>query len=108
MVQPLLLIGRWTAPTDIVTSNKQTDPNQVVLLGQNVNSYHDKSAAALAGSAELPSGGQYQVAEGFSNLFRSRGGQGIYFVDLLDQVRVRWRERKERDSGRLGLFTVFV
>lgn len=58
----------------------------MVLLGQNVNSYHDKSPAALTYSAELPSGGEYQVAEGFSNLYRSRGGKGVYFVDLMDQV----------------------
>lgn len=60
---------------------------QVVLLGQNVNSYHDQSPEALAYSAALPSGGEYQVSEGFSNLYRSRGGKGVYFVDLLDQVR---------------------
>lgn len=59
---------------------------QVVLLGQNVNSYHDKSLSALAASAELPSGGEYLVAEGFTNLYRSRGGKGVYFVDLLDEV----------------------
>lgn len=62
------------------------DP-QVVLLGQNVNSYHDTSPAALAHSTALPSGGEYRLAEGFSNLYRSRGGRGVYFVDLLDQVR---------------------
>ncbi len=57
----------------------------MVLLGQNVNSYHDTSAPPPL--ASLPSGGEYQVAEGFSNMYRLRGGQGIYFVDLLDQVR---------------------
>lgn len=59
-----------------------------MLLGQNVNSYHDKSPSALAASSELelPSGGEYLVAEGFTNLYRSRGGKGFYFVDLLDQV----------------------
>lgn len=39
-----------------------------------------------ASSEPLPSGGEYQIAEGFSNLYRSRGGKGVYFVDLLDQV----------------------
>lgn len=87
------LLGRY----DLIESRQETVhsnayhphtyTSQVVLLGQNVNSYHDQSPEALAYSAALPSGGEYQVAEGFSNLYRSRGGKGVYFVDLLDQVR---------------------
>lgn len=54
---------------------------KVVLLGQNVNSYHDRSGQEGQGSSQ-----GYEAAEGFSNMFRSRDGPGPRFADLLDQV----------------------
>lgn len=51
---------------------------QVVLLGQNVNSYHDTS---------VEDGGRgYEAAEGFSNMYRSRDALGLRFADLLHEV----------------------
>jgi tRNA A37 methylthiotransferase MiaB len=57
---------------------------QVTLLGQNVNSYHD------AGTPEGPAyaGRGYVAAEGFSNMYRLRGGSGVRFTELLDRVSV--------------------
>lgn len=54
---------------------------KVVLLGQNVNSYHDRSGQEGQSSSQ-----GYEAAEGFSNMFRSRDGPGPRFADLLDQV----------------------
>ena len=54
---------------------------EVVLLGQNVNSYHDKKSE---GAAEKGRG--YVSSAGFSNMFRSRGARGFRFADLLDEV----------------------
>lgn len=57
---------------------------EIVLLGQNVNSYHDKSESTRVTS----SGNGYQTSnDGFTNLFKLRGGdKGYYFADLLDEV----------------------
>ncbi|GMF34138.1 unnamed protein product [Phytophthora lilii] len=54
---------------------------EVVLLGQNVNSYHDKKSE---GAAEKGRG--YISSAGFSNMFRSRDAPGFRFADLLDEV----------------------
>ncbi|KAG6622376.1 CDK5 regulatory subunit-associated protein 1 [Phytophthora cinnamomi] len=54
---------------------------EVVLLGQNVNSYHDKKSE---GAAEKGRG--YVSSAGFSNMFRSRDAPGFRFADLLDEV----------------------
>ncbi|KAF1782191.1 hypothetical protein JG687_00017949 [Phytophthora cactorum] len=54
---------------------------EVVLLGQNVNSYHDKKSE---GAAEKGRG--YVSSAGFSNMFRSRDAPGFRFADLLDDV----------------------
>ncbi|KAH7468452.1 hypothetical protein KRP22_012089 [Phytophthora ramorum] len=54
---------------------------EVVLLGQNVNSYHDKKSE---GAAE--NGRGYVSSAGFSNMFRSRDAPGFRFADLLDEV----------------------
>jgi len=56
---------------------------EVTLLGQNVNSYHDQSEIAKG----IKPDGKYGVSnEGFSNLYKLRGGGGFYFTDLVDEV----------------------
>jgi len=63
---------------------------EVVLLGQNVNSYHDKSSAKNSKEVSLPKQTittDYQTSNpGFTNLYRLRGGSGYYFADLVDAV----------------------
>jgi len=55
----------------------------VVLLGQNVNSYHDsKSQEALSSSLDT----SYRAARGFSNMYKKRDGPGMRFAGLLAQV----------------------
>lgn len=55
---------------------------EITLLGQNVNSYHDRSEA----SAAAYRGTDYATSAGFGNTFRSRGGAGAYFAELLAEV----------------------
>lgn len=55
---------------------------EVMLLGQNVNSYHDSGENSLA---TFPNG-EYKSASGFKNLYRLRNGAGARFADLLDAV----------------------
>lgn len=69
---------------------------EICLLGQNVNSYHDKSENAilarpliLDGEPEIKT--KYKTGyntsnEGFNNMFKLRGGAGYYFVDLVEAV----------------------
>jgi tRNA A37 methylthiotransferase MiaB len=74
--------------------------HEITLLGQNVNSYHDRKAFAQAGAdgpatAEgklfsssvdlpLPFTDGYDVSnDGFSNTFRSRGDAGMRFAELI-------------------------
>jgi hypothetical protein len=77
---------------------------EVTLLGQNVNSYHDKSKSSgvidislKAGvryddtplysmGEKADSGRQYESTAGFRNTFRMRDGEGARFADLLDAV----------------------
>ncbi len=80
---------------------------EIVLLGQNVNSYHDSSeSATLAKPLRVDDAdGEYEKDplplstyktnykagyntsnDGFSNMFRLRGGAGYYFVDLVEAV----------------------
>ena len=65
---------------------------ECILLGQNVNSYHDRSENAKA-SRPAPEGlakerefGYRTSNEGFTNLFKLRGGAGYYFADLVETV----------------------
>ena len=56
---------------------------EVVLLGQNVNSYHDKTEASIQAKPQS----DYNTSNtGFSNLYRLRGGAGYYFADLIEAV----------------------
>ena len=57
----------------------------MVLLGQNVNGYHDASNE----TAELfPENNQYNATPGFENIFqgRQKSKPGARFADLLEQV----------------------
>jgi MiaB/RimO family radical SAM methylthiotransferase len=56
--------------------------NEVTLLGQNVNSYHDKSEAAIQ---ERPESGYHMSNEGFRSRIRRDMG-GYFFADLLEAV----------------------
>jgi len=78
---------------------------EIVLLGQNVNSYHDKTEAAMFNNPnlittpmkmskqapksqkELQYKAGYRTSNnGFQNMYRLRGGAGYYFVDLVEAV----------------------
>ena len=49
---------------------------EVTLLGQNVNSYHDKTTGSNSYEPSNP---------GFKNMYK-RSGSGMYFTDLMDSV----------------------
>lgn len=66
---------------DEVRALRDEGVKEVVLLGQNVNSFHDKKSE---GAGE--NGRGYVAAEGFTNMFRARDAPGFRFVDLLDAV----------------------
>ena len=51
---------------------------EITLLGQNVNSYHDKSEENLDKSSV------HINSEGFTEMYKLRSGQGDRFADLLD------------------------
>jgi MiaB/RimO family radical SAM methylthiotransferase len=61
---------------------------EVILLGQNVNSYHDVRGERVRGKMAIGSDSStYETSnDGFSNLFRLRYGDGYRFADLLEAV----------------------
>jgi len=63
---------------------------EVILLGQNVNSYHDKQGEnkKKRGKANnVEDHNTYQTSnDGFTNMFRLRHGNGYRFADLLEAV----------------------
>lgn len=71
---------------------------EITLLGQNVNSYHDRSEA----SAALYKGTDYTTTAGFGNTFRSRGGAGAYFAELLAEVCVQYVYKPRVRGGVAG------
>ncbi|KAL7534156.1 hypothetical protein ACHAXR_005666 [Thalassiosira sp. AJA248-18] len=59
---------------------------EVILLGQNVNSYHDVRGER-SGRKVNDVDSTYQTSnDGFSNMFRLRHGDGYRFADLLERV----------------------
>mmetsp|Transcript_58258 Transcript_58258/g.102480 ORF Transcript_58258/g.102480 Transcript_58258/m.102480 type:complete len:440 (-) Transcript_58258:39-1358(-) len=75
-------------PIDSILKEVQNLSNngvkEVVLLGQNVNGYHDSSEES---AAKFPAS-TYQIAEGFNNMYRSkkRDLPGARFADLLHAI----------------------
>ena len=63
---------------------------EVILLGQNVNSYHDRRGGSKKSSSKNgsnTSNNTYRTSnDGFSNVFRPRHGDGHRFADLLEAV----------------------
>jgi len=53
---------------------------EITLLGQNVNSYYDKT------EKDPVDGDTYKLAEGFSDTYKTRQGSGVRFAKLLDRV----------------------
>ena len=51
---------------------------EITLLGQNVNSYHDRS--------DTSTDGVHANSAGFNEMFKLRGGGGARFADLMDMV----------------------
>eukprot|EP00978_Attheya_sp_CCMP212_P016333 scaffold42660_cov48-Attheya_sp.AAC.1 len=85
----------------IVQESQQLFENEgvreIVLLGQNVNSYHDKKSSSSQSSSSsiiMPvssslssSSLEYKTSNpGFTNMFKLRGGSGYYFADLVEAV----------------------
>ena len=79
----MLMNPIYSTNPEIKTLSEQ-GVKEVVLLGQNVNGYHDASVESL----ELFPETSYKAAQGFANLFqsRSRARPGARFSDLLSSV----------------------
>ncbi|KAL5204512.1 hypothetical protein ABZP36_009383 [Zizania latifolia] len=63
---------------------------EVMLLGQNVNSYNDTSEAE-----ELEAGKNWQLSEGFSSRCKVKN-MGLRFADLLDQLSLEYPDMRFR------------
>ncbi|OQR80510.1 CDK5 regulatory subunit-associated protein 1 [Thraustotheca clavata] len=66
---------------DNVQQLRDEGVREIVLLGQNVNSWHDRQTE---GAQEV--GRAYISASGFDNMFKARDAKGFRFADLLDRV----------------------
>ena len=58
---------------------------EVTLLGQNVNSYHDKSALSQW-TEHAFIGGKHINSSGFQETFKLRDGSGVRFAELVDRL----------------------
>ena len=58
---------------------------EVTLLGQNVNSYHDK-LTPTQWSQHAFIGGKHANSSGFQETFKLRDGSGVRFAELMDRV----------------------
>jgi len=88
--------------TEVAALSQNDGVKEVVLLGQNVNGYHDTSPE----SAALYPTSVYRAADGFENMYRSkkRDLPGARFADLLhriadidDNMRIRFTSPHPKD-----------
>jgi len=77
---------------DEVGALVKTGVKEILLLGQNVNSFHDRSPSSIEKYPES----EYHSTEGFNNMFKTRNGSGARFVDLLDEVSLKFPEVRFR------------
>ena len=61
---------------------------EIILLGQNVNSYHDTSTETVAPSNIIESSTQHSpsLSRGFKTIYKRKYREGQRFADLLDRV----------------------
>ena len=58
---------------------------EVTLLGQNVNSYHDKDFESQWSETPFVDG-RHINSDGFNETFKLRDGNGVRFAELMDRV----------------------
>ena len=74
-----------TSIVDEVKYLRDDGIKEITLLGQNVNSYHDKHQVEQSVDAEVAKSMHVNSA-GFSEMFKLRDGGGARFADLMDMV----------------------